>query len=205
LLPNIDLLDRGQYRDFVAGASTEAILVGFRPDILGERMILNRLKPSPGDDGVARKLPKAAWHIQPDDVCDFILRVADDFPGDQEIVTLCDLPGESAAARFKRGWLVGDLIRVVNRSDDPGTGKTFQFNDVDMAADNPIPITPRLLGSAHAEIAEEVQDVVLTDQAVQVREDCLVHLPGRVKRPIAIANDILMPEMKVSGKPRVNH
>jgi hypothetical protein len=74
-----------------------------------------------------------------------------------------------------------------------------------MAADNPIPITPRLLGSAHAEIAEKVQDVVLTDQAVQVREDCLVHLPGRVKRPIAIANDILMPEMKVSGKPRVNH
>jgi hypothetical protein len=79
------------------------------------------------------------------------------------------------------------------------------FNDVDMAADNPIPITPRLLGSAHAEIAEEVQDVVLTDQAVQVREDCLVHLPGRVKRPIAIANDILMPEMKVSSKPCIDH
>jgi tetratricopeptide (TPR) repeat protein len=126
LLPNADLLDRSQYRDFVAGTSTEATLVGFQPDILGERMILNRLKPPSGVEGVVRKLLIAAWHIQPDDLCDFILRVADDFPGDQEIVTLCDLPRESADARFKWGWLVGDLIRVVNRSDDPGTGKLLK-------------------------------------------------------------------------------
>ncbi len=126
LLPNADLLDRGQYRDFVAGTSTEATLVGFQPDILGERMILNRLKSPSGVDGVIRKLLTAAWQIQPNDLCDFILRVADDFPGDQEIVTLCDLPRESADARFRWGSLVGDLIRVVNRSDDPGTGKLLK-------------------------------------------------------------------------------
>jgi tetratricopeptide (TPR) repeat protein len=136
LLPNADLLDRAQYRDFVAGTSTEATLIGFQPDILGERMVLNRLKPPAGVDGVARKLLTAAWHIQPDDLCDFILRVADDFPGDQEIVTLCDLPCESANARFKWGWLVGDLIRVVNRSDDPGTAKLLKELEA-LALDHP--------------------------------------------------------------------
>src|ERR1700687_745657 len=79
------------------------------------------------------------------------------------------------------------------------------FNNVDMAADNPIPITPRLIGSAHAEIVEKGADVIPTDQAVQVPKDRLVHLPGRVKRPIAIANDVLVPEMKVSSEPRIDH
>jgi hypothetical protein len=79
------------------------------------------------------------------------------------------------------------------------------FNHVDIAADNPIPITPRLIGTAHAEITEKVQDVILADQAVQVPKDRPVHLAGRVKRPVAIANDILVPEMKVSSKPRIDH
>jgi hypothetical protein len=79
------------------------------------------------------------------------------------------------------------------------------FNHVDIAADNPIPITPRLIGPAHAEIPEKVQDVILANQAVQVPKDRLVHLAGRVKRPAAIANDVLVPEMKVSSKPRIDH
>lgn len=119
LLPNVYLLDRDQYRDFVAGTSTEATLAGFQPDILGERMILNRLKLAVGVDGSARKLLMTAWHIQPDDLCDFILRAADDFPGDCGIGSLCDLPRESAGTRLRWARLVGDLVRVVNRSDDP--------------------------------------------------------------------------------------
>ena len=50
------------------------------------------------------------------------------------------------------------------------------FDDMDMPADNPIPVTPRLIGSAHAEVAQKVQNVALTDPAIEVPKDRLVHL-----------------------------
>jgi len=42
LVPNVNLVDRHVYRDFVAATSTD-MLAGFQPDILGERFVLDRL------------------------------------------------------------------------------------------------------------------------------------------------------------------
>lgn len=60
----------------------------------------------------------AAWALQPDDLCDFVVRTASDFPGDTGLDALCDLPLESREARGRWGRLVGDIVRVANRSTD---------------------------------------------------------------------------------------
>jgi tetratricopeptide (TPR) repeat protein len=121
LIPNPDLVDRDTYRDFVAATSTEVTLAGFQPDMLGERVVLDRLRTGSGLDGITKRLLLTAWNLEPDDLCDFILRTASDFPSDHGIDILCDLPCGSEATRAKWGWLVGDLIRIANRSDDRRT------------------------------------------------------------------------------------
>jgi tetratricopeptide (TPR) repeat protein len=118
LIANADLVDRSVYRDFVAATSTEATLAGFQPDILGERVVLDRLKIDSGVQGITQRLMLTAWGLEPDGLCEFILRAASDFPADPAIDILCDLPCQTEDARAKWGWLVGDLIRIANRSDD---------------------------------------------------------------------------------------
>ena len=126
LIPNADLVDRRTYHDFVAATSTETTLAGFQPDILGERLVLDRLRPDCGLDGVTRRLLLTAWDLAPDDLCDFILRAASDFPADRGIDILCALPCESEESRAKWGSLVGNLIRIANRSDDRRTRRLIE-------------------------------------------------------------------------------
>jgi tetratricopeptide (TPR) repeat protein len=121
LTPNADLVDRHVYRDFVAATSADSTLAGFQPDILGERLVLDRLHAGDGVDGITKRLLLAAWSLEPDDLCDFILRAASDFATDPAIDVLCDLPCPSNAARTKWGGLAGDMIRITNRSDDQRT------------------------------------------------------------------------------------
>jgi tetratricopeptide (TPR) repeat protein len=121
LTPNVDLVDRHVYRDFVSATSADSTLAGFQPDILGERLVLDRVRAADGVDGITTRLLLAAWSLEPDDLCDFILRVASDFSSDPAINVLCDLPCPSNDARARWGWLVGDMIRVANRSDDRRT------------------------------------------------------------------------------------
>ena len=118
LIPNADLIDRHAYRDFVAATSADSTLAGFQPDILGERLVLDRLQAGNGVDGTTKRLLLAAWSLEPGDLCDFIVRAASDFPTDLGIDLLCDLPCPSNRARTRWGWLVGDMIRIANRSDD---------------------------------------------------------------------------------------
>jgi tetratricopeptide (TPR) repeat protein len=121
LVPSADLVDPHVYREFVAATSTDTTLAGFQPDILGERFVLDRLRTASGLDGITKKLLLAAWSLEPDDLCDFILRAASDFPADPAIDALCDLPCRSSNARAKWGWLVGEMIRAINHSDDSRT------------------------------------------------------------------------------------
>jgi tetratricopeptide (TPR) repeat protein len=105
----------------LAGAtSNDQILAGLQPDILGERFILDQLAES-HQYHVARRLVAAAWTIQPDGLCDFIVRASADFPGDNGLDELCDLPLDTREARARWGRMVGDLIRVANRSTDRRT------------------------------------------------------------------------------------
>jgi tetratricopeptide (TPR) repeat protein len=120
-VPNVDLVDRYIYRDFVAATSADMMFSGFQPDILGERFVLDRLSTAGGLHGITKKLLLAAWSLNPDDLCDFIIRAASDFPADPAIDVLCDLPCPSSDARAKWGWLVAGIVRAVNRSDDRRT------------------------------------------------------------------------------------
>jgi hypothetical protein len=121
LLPNADLVARPLYRDFVAATSSDSTLAGFHPDILGERLVLNRLQRGNEVEGVTKRLLLEAWRLEPEDLCDFILRAASDFPTGPALDVLCDLPCESSEARTRWGWLVGDLVRSINRGDDRRT------------------------------------------------------------------------------------
>ena len=121
LLPDPDLVDPLVYRDLVAATSGETIFAGLQPDILGERFLLDRLAGGAGVNECAKKLLAAAWTVQPDDLCDFVVRTASDFPNDAGLDALCDLSIDSAEARGRWGRLVGDLVRVANRSTDRRT------------------------------------------------------------------------------------
>ncbi len=118
LVPVPELIDPRMYRDVVAATSGEAVLAGLQPDILGERFVLDRLTAGGGASQVAKRLLAAAWRVQPDDLCEFVVRAASDFPGDAGLDALCALPLESPADRGRWGLLVGDLVRVANRSAD---------------------------------------------------------------------------------------
>ncbi|HVV48972.1 MAG TPA: hypothetical protein VHO06_04885 [Polyangia bacterium] len=123
LLPVPDLIEPRVYRDAVAATNADPALAGLQPDILGERFVLDRLTAGDGSHFAARKLLVVGWKIQPDDVCDFVVRTASDFPGDPGLEVLCALPTDSPLARSRWGRLVADLIRVANRSTDPMTGR----------------------------------------------------------------------------------
>jgi tetratricopeptide (TPR) repeat protein len=117
ILPDPNLLDYRAYGDLV-GASSDSVLMGLQPDILGERFVLDRLA---GDVAMAqstRSLVALAWNDQPRDLCEFILRTVSDFPGDPAIDLLCQLPLESASARVQWGWLVGAMLHIARRAAD---------------------------------------------------------------------------------------
>jgi hypothetical protein len=81
----------------------------------------------------------------------------------------------------------------------------ISLDHVNMTADDAIPIASGLARSAHAEVAEKVQDIVLLDATVEVVKNCRVHLASRLKRPVAVANDVPVPKMKIRSKPRIDH
>lgn len=121
LLPDPALLDSGAYCDLIGGESGEATVSGLQPDILGERFVLDRINDDSGFGKSTARLTLAAWVLQPDDFCEFVLRAASDFPGDTGLDTLCHMPLDSASARSRWGQLIGDLVRLTNRSADEGT------------------------------------------------------------------------------------
>lgn len=123
LLPNPALIDPQAYCDLVAAPCSETLLPGLQPDILGERFLLDRLGRA---DESSKTLIAAAWTLQPDDFCDFVVRAASDFPGDGALDALCAMPLTSDAARARWGQLVGDLVWVSNRSSDPRNLRLLQ-------------------------------------------------------------------------------
>jgi len=133
LLPDPALWDSRTYRELMGGDPTEATLPGLQPDILGERFVLDRLASDHQIIQSTRTLILAAWTLQPEDLCEFILRASADFPRDSGIDPLCDLPLDSPAARGRWGRLVGDLLRIANRSRDDRTQRLL--NDLRRLAD----------------------------------------------------------------------
>jgi len=62
---------------------------------------------------------------------------------------------------------------------------------------------PRL--ASDTEIPEEIEDVIGLHGGVQAFDDRLIHLLDTSKRAIAVADYVVMPEMKICGEPYARH
>ena len=69
--------------------------------------------------GSMRRLLRAAWAFQPEDVGVVAVRSAFDFQEDHELHTFFDLPLNTREARRHWADMVGDLIAVVNSGEHP--------------------------------------------------------------------------------------
>lgn len=118
LLPDLTMFDPEGFRDLIAAGSDESVIPGIQPDILGERFVLDQLVVTGGFSDVVKRVVKAAWALQPDDFCDFVVRATSDFPDDAGLVTLCDVPLASPEARGRWGRLVGDLVCIASSSTE---------------------------------------------------------------------------------------
>src|SRR6266849_538329 len=57
----------------------------------------------------------------------------------------------------------------------------------------------------HTKIPKEVQNVVRLYGGVQAFNNRMIHLLNRFKRAIAVPNNVLVPQMKISSEPNVWH
>lgn len=123
LIPDLAVVDPQVYRELVPAMGDESILGGLQPDILGERFVLDQLAVRGGFVAAAERLVRTAWALQPDDFCDFVVRSASDFPGDESLNALCDVPLITPEERRRWGRLVADLVRVANSSTEKISSK----------------------------------------------------------------------------------
>jgi len=119
LLPDVVLLDEDLYNDMASSSrGGGATLAGLQPDILGERLVLDRLSEQGIAGQNARALLLAAWSFQPRDVVVVALRCVVDFQGDPAIQTLFDLPLNTAESRRYWADMVADLLPHTGNGDD---------------------------------------------------------------------------------------
>jgi hypothetical protein len=57
----------------------------------------------------------------------------------------------------------------------------------------------------HAKIPKEVQNVIRFYASVQAFKNRMIHLLNGFKRAIAVPNNVLVPQMKISSEPNVWH
>ena len=62
---------------------------------------------------------------------------------------------------------------------------------------------PRL--ASDAEISQEIESVIRLHRSIQAFKDRLIHLVDTSKRAIAVADYVVMPEMKICGEPYARH
>jgi hypothetical protein len=105
------------------------------------------------------------------------------------------------------GWPLTEIsARLLSQENSVGKLASFfvviagQRKDL-LAANLPTVLQdPRL--ASDTEIPEEVEDVIGLHGGVQAFEDRLIHLLDTSKRAIAVADYVVMPEMKICGEPR---
>jgi hypothetical protein len=79
------------------------------------------------------------------------------------------------------------------------------FDEVNRPASQALPICRNLLCTTHAEIAQEIEDVVRLDTCVHAVGNCSVHLLRIREGTITVPNDVVVPEVKVGRKPNLAH
>jgi tetratricopeptide (TPR) repeat protein len=111
LLPNVNVIDEDLYND-IAWSARGSLLSGLQPDILGERFLLDCLSAGGLSATRARRLLRAAWMFQPEDVQIVAIRSASDFPGDTGLSYLYDLPLDTIESRAVWVTMVAHLIAI---------------------------------------------------------------------------------------------
>jgi len=126
LIPDLNLIDDSLYRDFAGSPSGGAGFAGLQPDILGERLFLDRLSATGVAGQTATRLLLAAWAFQPEDVSVAVIRACIDYRGEHRLGLLFDLPIDSPESRFHWADMVGDLMAVTGQSSDELAASQFR-------------------------------------------------------------------------------
>src|ERR1035437_4145060 len=79
------------------------------------------------------------------------------------------------------------------------------LNKMDRLAVQALAIGRHLFNAAHAKIPKEVERVVWLDALVHPIRDVRIHFFCALKRTIAIADDVEVPEVKIGCEPRIGH
>ena len=79
------------------------------------------------------------------------------------------------------------------------------LNKMDCLAVQALAICRHFFSIAHAEIPKEIERIVWLDVRVHPICDVRIHLFRALKRTIAIAVDVEVPEVKIGREPRIGH
>ena len=79
------------------------------------------------------------------------------------------------------------------------------LNKMDRLAVQALAIGRHLFNASHAKIPKEIERVVWLDVRVHSIRDVRIHLFRVLKRTIAIADDVEVPEVKIGCEPRIGH
>lgn len=110
LVPNISTMDNDLYSNITGSPKDIKYLSGLQPDLLGERYVLDCLSEK-GLNGVKfQRLLLAAYEFQPNGVLAFSTKSFFDFPDDESIPQLFDLPNDTAAFRALKARLVSQVM-----------------------------------------------------------------------------------------------
>jgi tetratricopeptide (TPR) repeat protein len=126
LVPDLHLVDDNLYREFAGSPIRGAGFAGLQPDVLGERYILDRLSANGVAGRTARRLLLSAWSFQPRDLGVVAIRARVDFPGEQGLGSLFDVPIDTPDARLEWADMVGDLMAVTSQSTDELAASHFR-------------------------------------------------------------------------------
>src|SRR5262249_35151168 len=118
VLPDVHFLDDIQYRQMTGGDASGHILPSLQPDLIGEFLVLERLKSSSGSKNTKRIL-EAAWGRSPEAVSEFVVRAVSDYPKDPAASMLQEPIWRTKKQRNVWSRLVSDLLLVYDDSEHP--------------------------------------------------------------------------------------
>ena len=133
--------------------------------------------------GVTIELPSAAPRMRPD--AHRVMAKNDSLLAHMDFGQ--GTPGSKDALGFARHFVVVSLDKM------------------DGLAVQALAIGRHLFNAAHAEVSKEIQRIVWLDVRVHPIRDVSIHLFRALKRTIAIADDVEVPEVKIGGEPRIGH
>jgi hypothetical protein len=98
--------------------------------------------------------------------------------------------------------------RTPGSKDALGFARHFvmvSLNKIDRLAVQALAIGSDFFKATHAKVPKEIERIVLLDVRVHPIRDVRIHLFRALKRTIAIADDVEVPEVKIGCEPHIGH